>query len=331
MVSQEYVGILDTWDIEVDNDTHLFALANGIICSNTQGALHSKHSGGAFGGTKKTFAGFDVINRFVQTPEEFPDRATVASMDGFVTKVVDAPQGGTHVYVGDEQHYVPPGFPVLVKEGDEVEAGDQLSEGLVDPGDVVRLRGLGEGRRYYSDRLKEILDDSGMAADRRDTEMLARAALNHVKVDDAADDAPYLPGDTLSYSYLSRNYVPPEDTSSYATSKAVGKFLQRPALHYTLGTRITPKIARRLEEAGFSEVQASDQAPSFQPEMTRLRTAAQSGRDWMASMHTSYLKKNLEEHAIRGDDTNVRENIHFAPRLAIGEGFGKEVERTGKF
>ena len=324
-VDTEELGNKQCYDITVEHEDSLFVLANSLIVSNT------KHTGGASQGAKRVFSGFDVINRFVQAPEDFPDRAVVAKQDGMVSKVEEAPQGGHFVYVGQDKHYIPAGYPVIVKNGDKLEAGDQLSEGLVDAGDIVELRGIGEGRRYYADRLKQILDDSGMPADRRNTEILARAALNHIQMEDADDDAPFLPDDVISYQQMSRHYTPPEDTVRESTSKAVGKYLQQPVLHYTIGTRITPNVIKRMEEAGKKEVYTSASAPNFSPSMVRLRTASHANRDWMAGMHTSYLKKNLAESAIRGDDTNIQENIHFAPRLAIGEGFAKNIEETGKF
>lgn len=324
-ISEEELGMMHCYDITVEHEDSLFVLANGLIVSNT------KHSGGAAQGSAKVYSGFDVINRFVQTPEEFPDKAIVSTLDGRVNKVYKAPQGGHFVEVGEEKHYIPHNYPVLVKVGDNVEAGDQLSEGLVDPGDIVELRGLGEGRRYYADRLSKILDDSGMPADRRNTEILARAALDHIQVGDVDEDDPYLPDDVVSYSYLSRNYEPPEDTRSYDTDKAIGKYLQRPVLHYTIGTRITPSVAKRLKDVGKTNVYASERSPEFKPHMVRLRTSSHANRDWLAGMNTSYLKKNLLESAIRGDDTNVKENTNFSPRLAYGVDFGRDIEETGKF
>lgn len=297
-----------------------------------QGALNQKHTGGAASGSgKRIYSGFDVINRFVQSPEEFPERAAVARKDGVVTKVEEAPQGGHYVHVGGESYYVPPDHPVLVKKGDELEAGDPISEGIVDASDIVDLRGIGEGRRYYADRLKQILDDSGMAPDRRNVEVLARGALDHVQVYNPDDDVDLLPDDIISYNQFSRIYNPPEDTKREPIKSAIGKYLQQPVLHYTIGTRITPKVAKRLEEVGRKDAYVSPTEPNFGASMVRLRTAAHAQRDWLASMHTSYLKKNLAEAAIRGDDTNVLENTHFAPRLAYGEGFGKHIKETGKF
>ena len=330
MARQIDVGVADTWDIEVDNETHLFVLANGLVVSNTQGALRQKHTGG-ISKTRKEFAGFDVINQILQSPEVFPDRAAVAEVEGAVESVEPAPQGGTHVTVAGQKHYVAPGYAVLVKPGDRLEAGDQLSEGIVDAGDIVRLRGLGEGRRHYADRLKQALDDSGMTADRRNVELVARSAINHVTVRDPDGMAGFLPDDTASYNFLQTRYDPPAGTVASRPREAVGKFLQQPALHYSIGTRLTPRMASRLEGVGIRAVHVADEAPAFEPGMVRLREAAHHNPDWLASMHTSYLTRQLEQGAVRGQDTDVGSNIHFAPRLAIGKGFGENVSRTGKF
>jgi hypothetical protein len=331
VLSQTRVGIRDTWDIEVDNDTHLFVLCNSLIVSNTQQALNTKHQGGAAGGARREYSGFNAINQFVQTPELFPDRATVAREEGRVTNVRDAAQGGYYVQVNQLEHYVPPGYPLMVKPGDDVEAGDQLAEGLVDPGEIVELRGLGSGRRYYRDRLLSMLKDSGMPTDSRNVELLARSALDHVQIQDAEEEDDYLPDDVLNYSYLQSKYTPPVDAHPFATKQAVGRYLQAPALHYTVGTKVTNRMAKRLEDSGFSSVIASDSAPKFAPHMVRLRAASHNNPDWLASMHTSYLKKQLQDGAIRGRDTDVEANIHFAPRLAIGVDFGKNIGETGKF
>lgn len=296
----------------------------------TQGALNVKHQGGAAGADRR-YAGFSVINQFVQTPDTFPDKAVLSKIEGQVNSVIEAPQGGFYITVDNEPHYIAPGYPVTVKVGDRVEAGDMMSEGLADPGEVVELRGLGEGRKYYSDKLKQLLDDSGMEADRRNTELMARAALDHLQITDVKEDDEYLPDDVVSYSYFANRYTPPKDTTKFKSDKAVGTYLQSPALHYTIGTKITPKIANHLKSSGFEEVFASQDSPTFKPHMVRLRAATHHGTDWLASMHTSYLKKQLSDSAIRGEESNVENNIHFAPRLAIGTNFGENIEQTGKF
>lgn len=116
-----------------------------------------------------------------------------------------------------------------------------------------------------------------------------------------------------------------------AAGKAVGKYLQHPAMHYTIGTRITPSVAKDLQEHGYEAVYADDSKPDFEPEMIRLRGASHTNPDWLASQGTSYLTKQLEEAVTKGDDTNVYSNPDWRPRLAFGKDFGKNLEETGEF
>lgn len=304
--------------------------ANALGEPITQSALNVKHTGG-MAASQRTYGGFSWINQFMQSPETFQDKAAVAHKAGVVQEIRPAPQGGSYVVQGGEEYYVPPGFNALVKPGQSVEAGDQLAEGLVDPYDVVALRGLGEGRRYYTDRLMKILADSGMPADRRNVEMMARATLDHVRVKDDTELEGVLPDDVVSYQSMLTRYRPPATAKPVGVDDAVGKYLQQPALHYTIGTALTPRMAERLKSRGYDKVWIDDTPPPFEPEMVRLAAASHNTEDWLAAQNTSYLSKQIKERAIRGQDTNVKENVNFAPRLAYGEGFAKNIEQTGKF
>lgn len=300
-----------------------------------QAALNVKHAGG-MGKGKKTFSGFEYVSQFVQIPDEFKDKAAVSEIDGTIDRVEDAPQGGKYVYVNGEQHFVLPGFEVLVKPGDKVEAGDQLSDGLINPADIVRLRGLGEGRRYYADRLGKILEDSGNPPDRINMEILAKAAVDNYLIDDPEEDDPWLPDDLVREGEFLKRYKPPVDTSPTKLDKAVGAYLQQPVLHYTVGTKLTPKMIQRMRDVGVENVLASRSEPRFKPEMQRLRVAAHDSDDWMTSLSTSYLSSQMRTALERGDETNIKENLHYAPRLAFGAdagagGFGERIEQTGKF
>lgn len=298
----------------------------------TQGALNTKHGGGAFKGDKKQFAGFDIIDQIVQSPETFPYRAAVSQTAGRVEKVEDAPQGGRYVYVAGEPHYVLPGFEPTVKPGDLVEAGEQLSEGIVDVADVLKQRGLGEARRYYVDRLRQAFEESGAGRPSKlNLETLARSHLDQVIIDDPAGLDDYLPDDSASYNRLSTNYSPPVDTKLTEPAYAAGKYLQSPTLHFTIGTKLTPKMITRIKDSGIASIPVSASEPKFHPEMRRLRASSHTSPDWMARLHSSYLMANLGESAGRARETNVEKNVHFAPRLAIGKDFGKNIERTGTF
>lgn len=312
-------------DIEVDHPDHLFVLTGGIITSNS-----AKHTAGMTQ-SKKTYSGLDALIQFTQSPEKFKDQGAVAELDGKVENIEEAPQGGYYVTINGQKHYTPQGHDLEVKVGDKVEAGDQLSEGLVDAEDVVKYKGLGAGRRYYAERLNKMLADSGAPSDKRNTEILARGALRHVRVTDLEGMGDYLPDDIVDYNSLQSTYKPSESAVTMNPKDAVGKYLQTPVMHYTIGTRITPKVAENLQKYDYNEILVDDEEPGFAPEMQRLRAAAHSNPDWFASQGTSYLTKQLNEASVKGDDTNILENADYRPRLAFGVGFGKNISQTGMF
>ena len=334
MIAMEDAGEHETFDIEVDHPDHIYMLDNMLLTHNsepvTQAALSDKHTGGQASG-KKTYSGMDVIENIIQSPEVFPDKAPLAEIAGRISYIRPAPPGGTDMMIGDIPHYVPAGQMPLVKQGEMVEKGDQLADGIVDAGDVVRLQGLGAGRRHYATRLKQALDDSGVPASLRNTEMLARAAIDHVVLDGAENYGEHLPGDTISYNKLASRYTPPAEAKRRPLHEIEGHYLQEPALHYTIGTQVTPAMIGRLGKAGYESVATTSDAPPFHPEMVRLRTASHNNPDWLARMSTSYLKTNLADSAARGLDTDTESNVHYVPRLAVGENFGENTGTTGKF
>jgi len=295
----------------------------------TQGALNVKHSGGQFGGTKIPNSGFKVVNQIMQSPTTYPNKATLSEISGRVEKVEEAPQGGTNITIDGKVHYALPGFPVSVKPGDEVEIGDRLSEGILDVKDIINSRGLGSGRQHYVNYLKEVFGNSGLYASKKNFEYLARGSLDHVRVTGADEVGGYLPDDLASYNAIASSYTPPKDAVVKDPKSAVGKYLHSPALHYTIGTKITPNMAKNLSEMGFNKLMVADTGVDFEPEMVRLRTATMNEKDWMASLHSSYQAHRLNNAALSGAETNVEKNIHFAPRLAFGKGFGDSVKEEG--
>ena len=290
-----------------------------------QGALNVKHTASAGGKTtdaNEVYAGFDVINQIAQVPEAFRHAATLAAVNGKISRVEAAPQGGTNVFVGDQVHYVDPEHALHVKLGDDVEAGDQLSGGIVNPSEVVNYKGIGEGRRYFAERFAQAFRDSGIAVNRRNTEVLARALVGAVQVDEPEGLGDYLPGDVVSYDALAYSYQPRADAKIVKTGDAVGKYLEQPALHHTIGTRLTNKMATELSDFGVDKVRVHERPVAFTPQMTRLRTAAHYGKDWLAKLHGTYLKSNLLSDVQSVSESNIH-GTHPIPAIAYGVELGE--------
>lgn len=222
------------------------------------------------------------------------------------------------------KHYVPEGQPLTVKPGQRVEAGDALSEGVRNPAEVVAARGVGEGRLYWVDAMRHAFKDNGLPVNRRNLEILARGVVNHARVEDADGIGDHLPDDVVSFSALEHAHQPSKDAQSLHPSRAHGMFLERPALHYSLGTRVTPRVAKDLAELGENEVLVSPKPPAFAPQMQRLMEGGDPGsQDWMTSMGSSYVGKHLLENVISGKAVSDTRGTSPLPALAYGMTLGK--------
>ena len=311
-----FLGEKETLDIEVDCEDHLFVLANGMIVSN------SKHSGGVAGADSgKAISGFKYVNQLIQVPKHFPDGAVHSEVDGIVSKIEDAPQGGKYIYIGGEKHYVgrdnEKDIPITVKVGDRVEAGDVLTEGIPNPAMIVKHKGIGEGRKYFTQMFREALNNAGAPSHRRNIEMLSRGLINYIRLTDEVGD--YAPDDILPYSMIERDYQPREDSRTDNPELLEGQYLERPVLHYSIGTKLRPSVIKELKEFGIKRVCANQNPPPFEPEMVRGMAHVSKDPDWTTRLLGAYNKDSLLEGARRGA-TSSAESTSYVPAITFGEG-----------
>lgn len=307
------------------------AAAQAVSEPLTQSILSTKHGGGVIGADFGTSAsGFTAIDQMFTVPSSFQGAATLAEQDGRVDSVEEAPQGGKYILIGKAKHYVPPHFRITAKVGDTVEAGDALTNGVPNPADIVAHKHIGEGRRYFMEALGRTLKEEGIPYHRRNLEIVARALINHVRVvaSDGMGDA--LPDDIVPYDYAVQDYVPRKGSRTMAPTSAVGKYLESPALHYSIGTRITPRVAKTLTEFGVPQLQAHDEEPAFVPLMVRSNMSSSYHPDVFRRLGGFHLQRSFLDALYGGKDTKVHSPSYQHP-LAEATGFGKDLTTQGTY
>lgn len=296
------------------------AAAQALSEPITQASISSKHSGGIAGASAGAIGGFQAINSLIQVPKTFRNGASHAQLDGRVSEVREAPQGGNYVRIGSKEHYVPHSLAVTVKAGDEVEAGDTLSEGVPNPAEIVRYKGVGAGRRYFVDAFRKTLKDSGVYGHRRNIELLSRGLINHVRLTDELDD--WAPDDVVPYQTLERNWQPRVGTEMLSPASAMGRYLERPILHHTIGTKVRPSMLKQFSDHGVQQLSVHQEPPPFEPEMIRGMQNVHHDPDWMSRMLGSYQKDSLLDATHRGAVSDEA-GSSYVPALARGENYGK--------
>jgi len=307
-------GVRETGTLPDIGDTVGITGARSFIEPLTQSAISSKHAGGEIGSTQKQESGFKAVNKFFQVPKEFPGAAVLSQVDGKVARVAKAAQGGTFLWVGSEKHYVPEGYDITVKQGDTVEAGDMMTNGMLNAAELVKHKGIGEGRVYFLNHLRSLLKNSNSGTDRRNLEYLAREFVNKVRITDPEGINGHLPDDVINYNTLAADWTPREGAGLKTVTTANKLYLEQPYLHYTIGTRITPRVIRKLQAAGVKQVMTHASPPPFEPEIIRAQDFMSTDPDLMTQLAGENLKRTVTRAATRGA-VSEKDSISYFPRL----------------
>lgn len=284
-----------------------------------QFALDAKHGVRTAKGDRARLQGVAGFRQIIESPKQFMNKAALAEVDGKVTKIEKAPQGGTYVYVGSKQHFVSPGFDVVVKLGDTVEHGDRLSEGIPRPDEIVQHKGLGAGRLYLVNTLRDLYEGQGKTLDQRHFELMAKNELNYVRVLDDPGKK-FIKGDVVSYNKLRAALA--EEMKEIPVDESLGEILGRPYFHFSAGLRITPAVLHFLKKENVKEVFVAPRAPEVEFIMKPATRNPLLNPDWMARLGHRHLKTTIQEAAHFGDISNLH-GTHPVPAYAFGVEFGR--------
>jgi DNA-directed RNA polymerase subunit beta' len=128
------------------------------------------------------------------------DAAVVSETDGII-EFGGTERGNRKVIVRDEQggghdYLIPLGKHLRVHEGDRVKAGDRLSEGAIDPHDILRIMGENAVQRYLLDEIQSVYRLQGVAINDKHIEVIVSQMLKKVVVEKAGDTR-FLIGDEV--------------------------------------------------------------------------------------------------------------------------------------
>jgi len=133
------------------------------------------------------------------------DVAVVSEIDGFV-EFGENERGNKKIIIRDEQnesreYLIPLGKHLRVHEGDRVKAGDRLSEGSIDPHDILRIKGENAVQQYLLDEIQAVYRLQGVTINDKHVEVIVAQMLRKVRIEKAGDTE-YLEGDDVDKKRL---------------------------------------------------------------------------------------------------------------------------------
>jgi len=165
--------------------------AQSIGEPGTQLTMRTFHTGGV--------AGEDITHGLPRVVELFeartPKGKAVLSEVGGAVSIVDD-EAGRRVVVsasdGDYEYAVSRRARLRVAGGDVIDPGTALTEGPLDPKEVLEIQGVRSAQQYLVDQVQEVYRSQGVDIHDKHIEMIVRQMLRRIRIV-SANDSEYLP------------------------------------------------------------------------------------------------------------------------------------------
>ena len=190
--------------------------AVGIIAAQsigepgTQLTMRTFHTGGVAGG--------DITQGLPRVEELFEARkpkglAIISEFGGVVTLkdtkkkreivVTDTETGNTKTYL------IPYGSRIKVQDEQVIEAGDELTEGSVNPHDILKIKGVRAVQDYMIQEVQRVYRLQGVEINDKHIEMIVRQMLKKIRIEESGD-SDVLPGvsmDVLDFNEMNEKLI----------------------------------------------------------------------------------------------------------------------------
>ena len=173
--------------------------AQSIGEPGTQLTMRTFHTGGIAGG--------DITQGLPRVEELFEARkpkglAIISEFAGNVSYTDTKKKREvtiTNPETGETKDYlIPYGSRLKVFDGDYIEAGDEITEGSVNPHDILKIKGLRGVQDYMIQEVQRVYRLQGVEINDKHIEVIVRQMLKRVKIEDNGDTE-FLPGSLVDW------------------------------------------------------------------------------------------------------------------------------------
>ncbi|WP_238655648.1 DNA-directed RNA polymerase subunit beta' [Paenibacillus piscarius] len=173
--------------------------AVGIIAAQsigepgTQLTMRTFHTGGV--------AGDDITQGLPRIQELFEARnpkgqATISEIDGVIKEIRETKDRREIEVQGEAEsktYSITYGSRLRVSEGQEIEAGDELTDGSIDPKEMLRIKGIRGVQNYILQEVQRVYRNQGVEINDKHIEVMIKQMLRKIRIIDAGDTS-LLPG-----------------------------------------------------------------------------------------------------------------------------------------
>ena len=173
-------------DVNIGEAVGIIA-AQSIGEPGTQLTMRTFHTGGV--------AGDDITQGLPRVEELFEARrpkglAIISEIPGTV-KLQETKKKREVIITSEEgeakSYQIPYGSRIKVYDGDIVEAGDELTEGSVNPHDILKIKGIKGVQAYLLQEVQRVYRMQGVDINDKHIEVIVRQMMRKIKIEDCGD------------------------------------------------------------------------------------------------------------------------------------------------
>ena len=162
--------------------------AQSIGEPGTQLTMRTFHTGGVAGGEDIT-QGLPRVEELFEARK--PKKPGILSENSGIVHILKE-ENGTKVLVANEdgigEEYTIPHYATLsVNDGDTVEVGDRLTEGSLNPHEVLRISGVTAAQNYLVSQVVGVYKSQGVDINSKHIEVMVRQMMRKIRIEDAGD------------------------------------------------------------------------------------------------------------------------------------------------
>ena len=169
--------------------------AQSIGEPGTQLTMRTFHTGGV--------AGADDITQGLPRVEELfearkPKHPGLLTENTGTVHIIEEGNSRRVIVTGDDglgqEYQIPYGAKLAVEEGEEIAKGDRLTEGSLNPHDILRISGVKATQHYLVSQVVGVYKSQGVDINSKHIEVMVRQMMRKIRIDESGDTT-MLPGE----------------------------------------------------------------------------------------------------------------------------------------
>ena len=222
------------------------------------------------------------------------------------------------------EYSVPIGKYILVQEDDFVRAGDRLTEGSINPHDVLRIKGPNAVQEYLVNEIQEVYRMQGVKINDKHIEIIVRQMLQKVKIVDSGDSA-FLENDNID----KLRFIDENDKIKnmvVITDKGDSKF----KINQIVGKKKFREVNTDLKKKGKVLCESRPAEPAnAEPLLLGITQASLTTESWLSAASFQETTRVLSDASVAAKVDymiGLKENIILGQLVPAGTGLRKYQE-----